>query len=163
MKRRMVTAVALVLGLSVAPAAYASTVPDESAGAGATMQYVALDSMSVGPTVAPDTNSETAQETAAKAQDNADGSLSAPAGPQVMNQVQDANVPKAMDMPAKGAVSQIDPNAHNSFMTAPITSSIPSAISFLLVLLLCLGAGVGAAVVISIITGKKITLGVANR
>ena len=81
MKRWMVTAVALVLGLSVAPAAYASTVPDESAGAGATMQYVALDSMSVGPTVAPDTNSETAQETAAKAQDNADGSLSAPAGP----------------------------------------------------------------------------------
>ena len=66
-------------------------------------------------------------------------------------------------MPAKGAVSQIDPNAHNSFMTAPITSSIPSAISFLLVLLLCLGAGVGAAVVISLITGKKITLGVANR
>ena len=48
----------------------------------------------------------------------------------------------------------------------PLKESMPKrwvAFSFLLVLLLCLGAGVGAAVVISLITGKKITLGVAKR
>ncbi|WP_296180807.1 fibronectin-binding protein [uncultured Mobiluncus sp.] len=177
MKKFLITAAALVLGLAFAPAAYAENLPSPDASgdsAGTVMEHVNLDSMPSGASdvvVNPASPAPTAPSTAEL---NAGGNdVDVPAGPEVMYPQAPASVANAEPQihanvapqaPAnatgktKTSISAINANAPQAFVSSPI-NSIPGVVSFIFIMLLCVGSGVAAAVVISIVTGKKINLG----
>lgn len=177
MKKFLVTATALMLGLAFAPAAYAENLSTPSASgdsAGTVMQHVNLDSMPSGASnvvVNPSSPAPTAPSTAEL---NTGGSdVDVPAGPEVMYPQAPASVANAEPQihanvapqapanstgQAKTSISAINANAPQAFVSSPI-KSVPGVVSFVFIMLLCVGAGVAAAVVISFVTGKKINLG----
>lgn len=163
MKKLLIAAAALLLSFTVAPLAYADPTPAPGSGqSGSEMEYVPLEAMAAGGPSVQESN---------PGEKNPDGSgeIISPAGPEVMNQVPaapqiDANgAPKAPASAANkgGYISRIDPNAATSFAAGPI-DSIPGAVSFVFIMLLCIGVGVGSAVVISLVTGKKIDFGLSR-
>lgn len=68
-----------------------------------------------------------------------------------------AGNPVPQSQPNRGAVSQIDPKAKAPLAITPM-NSFSGVMTFILLGLICIGAGLGAAVLISLITGKKITI-----
>lgn len=171
MRRLVITAVALALGFFFTPLAGAATIspsPEATQGeAGSAMEYVQLDTLAGGPKTDASPTPAVPSNPQSETQPNANlgSDLSVPAGPEVINPAQpkidSGIVPQSPQSAAKGAVSQIDPNAPRAFVASPI-DSIPGVVSFVLILALCVGSGVGAALVISWITGKKIDLGLAR-
>lgn len=164
MKRLIFAAATLVLGMTFAPVAGAAVLspsPEPTTGeAGTSMGYVELDTLAGGPK----TESKATPLPPQEQNSNLGSDLSAPAGPAVVGQevaprAATGVIPQSPQVkPQGGAVSQINPNAPQAFVASPI-NSVPGAISFVFIMALCVGAGVGAALVISWITGKKINLG----
>ena len=177
MKKFLITVAALVLGMTFAPASYAENLSTPQAAgdsAGTVMEHVNLDSMpsaasnvAVDPTIPAPTAPSTAEL-------NEGGSdVDVPAGPEVMYPQAPASVANAEPQiqaniapqapanatgKAKTSISAINANAPQAFVSSPI-NSIHGVGSFVFIMLLCVGSGVAAAVVISIVTGKKINLG----
>ena len=173
MKKFLITAAALVLGLAFGPAAYADTLPSPDASgdsAGTVMEHVNLDSMPSGASDVAVNPVAPAPAAPSTAELNAGGNdVDVPAGPEVMYPQAPASVAHAEPQihanvapqspeKAKTSISAINANAPQAFVSSPI-DSVPGVVSFVFIMLLCVGAGVAAAVVISIVTGKKINLG----
>lgn len=166
MKRVLIAAATMTLAMFFAPVAGAATVPpsaDSVTGeAGSSMEYVQLDTLVDAPASEAKPNPQTLDTP--QANPNTGANLSAPAGPEVMNQspvVASEVVPQAPQQPQAGDVAKISPDGVRPWVAEPITS-VPSAVSFILIMALCVGSGVGAALIISWITGKKIDLGLSR-
>ncbi|WP_298635794.1 fibronectin-binding protein [uncultured Mobiluncus sp.] len=173
MKKFLITAAALALGLAFGPAAYADTLPSPDASgdsAGTVLEHVNLDSMPSGASDVAVNPVAPAPAAPSTAELNAGGNdVDVPAGPEVMYPQAPASVANAEPQihanvapqspeKAKTSISAINANAPQAFVSSPI-DSVPGVVSFVFIMLLCVGAGVAAAVVISIVTGKKINLG----
>lgn len=165
MKRLLGAAMMLVLSgmfVPVAGAAAPAPLPETIPGkAGSSVEFVQLDAMGD----APDISAKGTAYSGTNSDENLGSDLSVPAGPEVVNQGQPmaktGAVPQAPQAAPKGDVSKINPNAPRAFVASPI-QSIPGVVSFVLILGLCVGAGVGAAAAISLVTGKKIDLGITR-
>lgn len=166
MKRLFGAAMVLVLSSIFAPAAgavAASPSPEPVSGkAGSSVEFVQLDTMTGGPEV---NAMGVSYEADSGQNENLGAELSVPAGPEIVSQsrpLAEAGVaPQAPKAAPKGDVSKINPNSPRAFVASPI-SSVPGVVSFLLIMGLCVGAGLGAAFVISLITGKKMDLGISR-
>lgn len=166
MKKLLGAAMVLMLSAVFTPAAGAVTMsasPHSSQGeAGSSVEFVQLDAMTEGPTASAQSASYATDN---KSNENLGTELSVPAGPEVVDQnrpMAKAGVaPQAPKAAPKGDVSKINPNSPRAFVASPI-NSVPGVVSFLLIMGLCLGAGLGAAYAISLVTGKKIDLGIAR-
>ena len=165
MKKVLIAAATLVLGLSFAPAAYAETDPSPdpaASGAGTSVEHVALDPLAGGATtVDPDKGGEVSVPAGpAVVYDQAQVPAAAPAQPQIQADVVPA-APSNAGADVKSSISVINSNGPRPFTAEPL-NSIPGVISFVFIMALCVGAGVAAAVLISLITGKKISLGLSH-
>ena len=161
MKRLIGAAMALVLSGFMVPLAGAAaqapspeSVPGKS---GSSVEFVQLDTLTDGPQV----RAQGASLAAGENNQNLGNDLSVPAGPEVVGQsrpvAKSGGMPQAPQAAPKGDVSKINPNSPRAVVASPI-QSVPGVVSFLLIMGLCVGAGLGAAWAISLITGKKIDL-----